>query len=155
MSLCKLPCEQSLFLFPTDLGRSKRLCSQGMCEHNTWSGVDGPKLRMPTCLPASKLAPVNMKMSMLSQDILLIFHSLFILQNSRGKRHNAAISMTKHLNPHVFTRAVSRTCVILVRNEKCTLLPLTKRSQCYCLCWLLGTLRLSHLRMPNTLEIDA
>ena len=42
----------------------------------------------PTCLPALKLAAVSVKMSMLSQDILPIFHSLFILQNSWGKRQN-------------------------------------------------------------------
>ena len=87
-----------------------------------------------------KLAAVNIKMSMLLQDILPIFHNLFILQNSWGKRQTTAISTTKGQNSHVFTWSVLRTRIVLMRNENCVLLPLTKRLQYQCLCWLLGTL---------------
>ena len=66
---------------------------------------------------ALKLAAVNVKMSILPQDILPIFCSLSSKIHEVSGRTNA-ISTAKDLNAGVFA--------LLMRNEKCALLPLTK-----------------------------
>ena len=61
----------------------------------------------PTCLPALKLAAVNM----LSQAILPIFHSLFILQNSRDKRqNNCNLNDERSKPPRVYSICFTNTC---------------------------------------------
>ena len=51
------------------------------------------------------------------------------------------------------TRKLPRTRATYVRNDLCALSPLTKRPQCHCLSWLLGTLQVFDSRTRYTLEI--
>ena len=53
----------------------------------------------------------------------------------------------------VNTRKLPRTRATFMRSGLCALLPLTKRSQCHCLSWLLGNRRLFDSRTRYTFEI--
>jgi len=61
--------------------------------------------------------------------------------------------MPRKAKVHVNTRKLPRTHATFMRSGLCALLPLTERSQCHCLLWLLGTRRLFDSRTRYTLEI--
>ena len=61
--------------------------------------------------------------------------------------------MPRKAKVHVNTRKLPRTCATFMRSGFCALLPLTERSQCHCLSWLLGTSRLFDSRKRYTLKI--
>ena len=58
--------------------------------------------------------------------------------NERNTVSTESVSPRKP-NTHVNTRYLPRTRATYVRNDLCALSPLTKRPQCHCLSWLLGT----------------